>query len=162
MEVMARMWFEDLEAFSDELFVRCIKLHRQRSRWFPTPAELIDISQEIFRATPQLQEPTGERYEPTPEEYEEFRRKIKLIGAAVVGRRQRPWTKEDDIETAQLYENAPGPSGSEPTVTDPVQGPVAESTATGSADAQAGADQRPGDPGQPGGVSQRERPGPGL
>ena len=88
MQILANLWLEDFSHISEEIFLKAIKLHCQRSRFFPTIADILELYAEVVRNIPKpiaLPEP---RLTFTPEEEAEkkklilkFKHRFKKIGA---------------------------------------------------------------------------------
>lgn len=82
------MWIEDLGHLDSDVFFEAIKRHRQRSEFFPTGKEILDVCQEIWRErkynTPRLPEPVSDL---SPEQLKEnvkrVRQAIKPIGKVI-------------------------------------------------------------------------------
>ena len=64
IELLTDIWFEDLENISVNVFLEAVKLHRQRSEYFPTQAEILKISNEINNMPKEykrIEQDTGEK-----------------------------------------------------------------------------------------------------
>jgi len=47
MKVLTDLWLEDLGGLNPDLFLEAVKLHRQRSQFFPSTAEILKTYGEI-------------------------------------------------------------------------------------------------------------------
>lgn len=88
LQILANLWLEDFSHISEEIFLEAIKLHRRRSRFFPTIADVLECYQDVVRNTPKpmaLPEPMNEPSEEDLAEQKrlvaEFRSKRKNIGS---------------------------------------------------------------------------------
>lgn len=64
IEILTDIWFEDFGNISDDVFIEAVKLHRQRSEFFPTGADILKCCKEIFNRPhdfKEIPETTGER-----------------------------------------------------------------------------------------------------
>jgi len=79
LQILSNLWLEDFSHIAEEIFLEAIKLHRRRSRFFPTIADVLELYQEVVRNTHKpiaLPEPMNE---PSPADVTERKRLISEI-----------------------------------------------------------------------------------
>lgn len=77
LKVRASVWMEDLGYLSEEMFLSSIRLHRKASKFFPTPADIIEAYNEIVRFAPKPLSLPEARLVFTSEEEAEWKELIK-------------------------------------------------------------------------------------
>ncbi len=76
LKIRVSVWMEDLGHLSEEMFLASVKLHRKTSKFFPTPADILECYKEVVINKPKpiaLDEP---HIELTQEEEEERKRLV--------------------------------------------------------------------------------------
>ena len=88
LQVLASLWLEDFSHIAEEIFLEAIRLHRQRSRFFPVIAEILELYAEVVRNIPKpvaLPEPeikfTPEEEAERQELIRKYKKRRRKIGA---------------------------------------------------------------------------------
>lgn len=82
MNMLTDIWLDDLGHLSDEVFLKAVKLHRQRSQFFPATADIIAASKEILNKPNDFQQI---EYIPDPISKEELAELLSKL----------PWRRKD-------------------------------------------------------------------
>lgn len=52
LKIRVNVWHEQLKQLSEDMFINSVNLHIKISKFFPTPADILECYQEVVRNTP--------------------------------------------------------------------------------------------------------------